>query len=142
MIRMLEITHHATRWQLYIYIVGFIKSHWLRNCNKKTKEPPYWVALCFLWRRTTLRTLCVTPPVICLQSADSLRCRIFLANRLKALWENAHGTFSRRLHPLFASGSLGMRPATLLSSLMLAISGLGLHHPRVGSRPIWTLVKK
>ena len=44
--------------------------------------------------------------------------------------------------PRYASGSLGMRPATLLSSLMLAISGLGLHHPRVGSRPIWTLVKK
>ena len=53
-----------------------------------------------------------------------------------------HGTLSRRLHPRFASGNLGMRPATLLSSLMLAISGLGLHHPRVGSRPIWTLVKK
>lgn len=76
----------------------------------------------------------LTPTFVCLQSANSLRCRIF-RQIAGALWENAHGTFSRRLHPRFASGSLGMRPAALLSSLMLAISGLGLHHPRVGSRP-------
>ena len=50
---------------------GFGLPHILQTKNKRDRLKPVSF---LLWRRTTLRTMCVTPTVICLQSADSLRC--------------------------------------------------------------------
>ena len=35
----------------------------------------------------------LSPAVTCLHPASSFRCRIFLANRINALWENAQDSF-------------------------------------------------